>query len=124
MLLTKTQLNKASVKELQQAAAAIKAEIAKRDSTTKTDLLKKVKKMAADAGVSIEELLGKAPKSVSAPKAPRAKKAAGKARGKVAPKYQNPANTAQIWTGRGRQPLWVADALASGKTLDALLIKN
>jgi len=124
MLLTKTQLNKASIKELQQAADAIKAEITKRDSSTKQDLLKKVKKMAADAGVSIEELLGKAPKGATASKAPRVKKTAGKPRGKVAPKYQNPANPDQAWTGRGRQPLWVAENLAAGKTLDDLRIQN
>jgi DNA-binding protein H-NS len=47
---------------------------------------------------------------------------AKKPRGKVAPKYKNPANGLETWTGRGRQPRWVADALAGGKSLDDLLI--
>jgi len=37
------------------------------------------------------------------------------------PKYQNPNNAAQTWSGRGKQPAWVAEALAQGKTLESLL---
>lgn len=40
----------------------------------------------------------------------------------VAPKYANPADKNQTWTGRGRKPKWVVDALASGKTLEDLAI--
>lgn len=44
-------------------------------------------------------------------------------KGSVAPKYRNPANPAETWTGRGRQPLWVAAAVKKrGVTLDSLLI--
>jgi len=32
--------------------------------------------------------------------------------------YRNPADQSQTWTGRGRQPKWIADALAKGKSLD------
>jgi len=38
-----------------------------------------------------------------------------------APKYQNPANATQTWSGKGKQPHWVEQALAQGKTLDSLL---
>jgi DNA-binding protein H-NS len=37
------------------------------------------------------------------------------------PKYQNPNNAAQTWSGKGHQPHWVTEALAQGKTLDSLL---
>ncbi|AKJ28677.1 H-NS family nucleoid-associated regulatory protein [Caldimonas brevitalea] len=40
---------------------------------------------------------------------------------KVAPKYRNGA-TGETWTGRGRQPKWVEQALASGKSLEELAI--
>ena len=36
------------------------------------------------------------------------------------PRYRNPLDAGQTWSGRGRQPKWVADALAAGKTLDQL----
>ncbi len=38
------------------------------------------------------------------------------------PVYRNPSNSAETWTGRGRQPKWVRDALASGASLEALRI--
>lgn len=45
-----------------------------------------------------------------------------KPRAKVAPKYANPADPTQTWTGRGRKPHWVINALDAGKTLDDLAI--
>ena len=41
---------------------------------------------------------------------------------KVAPKYANPADPNQTWTGRGRQPRWFVEAREAGKTLDELAI--
>ncbi|WP_266170910.1 H-NS histone family protein [Dyella subtropica] len=41
----------------------------------------------------------------------------------VAPKYRNPANPAQTWSGRGKRPLWFVDALKRrGVTAESLLI--
>lgn len=45
-----------------------------------------------------------------------------RASGTVAPKYQNPDDASQTWTGRGRKPRWVDAALKSGKSLDDLAI--
>lgn len=122
MLLTKSQLAKASEKDLAQAAEAIKAEITKRASNNKEKALKELKAVAAKHGISLESLLG-GKTAKTAAKAPRAKKSAAKARAKVAAKYANPADASQTWTGRGRKPLWVADALSAGQSLDSLLIK-
>lgn len=47
---------------------------------------------------------------------------AGRKVRKVAPKYQNPADTTQTWTGRGRKPHWVQAWLKKGKTLEDILI--
>jgi DNA-binding protein H-NS len=38
----------------------------------------------------------------------------------VLPRYRNPEDASQTWSGRGRQPKWVAAALASGRSLDEL----
>jgi DNA-binding protein H-NS len=35
--------------------------------------------------------------------------------GPVAPKYRNPADPAQTWSGRGKRPRWYNDALKAGK---------
>ncbi len=41
----------------------------------------------------------------------------------VAPKYQNPSNHSQTWSGRGKRPFWFVEALKRrGVTADSLLI--
>ena len=42
---------------------------------------------------------------------------------KVAPKFMNPDNHDQLWSGRGKQPTWFKEAIAAGKTLEELTIK-
>lgn len=63
--------------------------------------------IAQEAGVSVEELL-----------AANGKKSKGGKGQKVQARYQNPSNNGQTWTGRGRQPKWIAEGLAKGKSLD------
>ena len=41
--------------------------------------------------------------------------ARGKTRGKVAPKYRDPNNRSNTWTGRGHMPRWMAAATKGGK---------
>jgi DNA-binding protein H-NS len=41
-----------------------------------------------------------------------------KPKGKSVTKYRNPDNPNETWTGRGKRPRWLNDALASGKNLD------
>ena len=51
-------------------------------------------------------------------KAPATRRAGGT----VAPKYRNPANAEQTWSGRGKRPRWFNDALAAGKKEKDLLV--
>jgi DNA-binding protein H-NS len=41
---------------------------------------------------------------------------------KVLPKYRNPKNPAETWTGRGKQPRWLTAQLRSGKRVNDFLI--
>ncbi|MFV1978322.1 MAG: H-NS family nucleoid-associated regulatory protein [Myxococcota bacterium] len=41
---------------------------------------------------------------------------------KGGPAYRNPSNSAETWTGRGRKPKWVREALARGVRLEDLTI--
>lgn len=101
-------LNKMSIVQLNKLISDAQAALAK-----KQEVAEKVRKLAQDNGLDISDLM-----AADKPKKAKAKKS----RGRVAPKYKNPASGSETWTGRGRQPHWVADALASGKTLDDLLI--
>jgi DNA-binding protein H-NS len=42
----------------------------------------------------------------------------------VFPKYRNPAQPAETWSGRGKQPRWVVALLRSGKQLDDFRIRS
>jgi DNA-binding protein H-NS len=83
---------------------------------------KKLVALAKADGYSIAELFGGA----SAGAAPKAGKAAvsGKGRklGKVAPKYRNPANSRETWSGRGMQPRWLAAEVRRGRKPEDFLI--
>ncbi len=84
-------------------------------------VLTQIVKLAKDAGLTPTDITaalnsGKPAKA----KAAKVTKKSGP-RGKVAPKYQNPANPAQKWTGRGVSPTWIAELKAAGK-LDTALI--
>lgn len=78
--------------------------------------LKKVRqemeKLAAAHGVSVEDVLGgkAAPKKIA------------KAKTKSVAKFANPADASQTWTGKGRQPTWFKDAIASGKSAESMAI--
>jgi DNA-binding protein H-NS len=41
---------------------------------------------------------------------------------KVEPKFRNPADPTETWSGRGKQPHWVRNLLAAGRSLDDLKI--
>jgi DNA-binding protein H-NS len=40
----------------------------------------------------------------------------------VVPKYANPDDPSRVWSGRGKQPQWVKEKLASGLALEDLSI--
>jgi DNA-binding protein H-NS len=40
------------------------------------------------------------------------------------PRYRNPQNSAETWSGRGKRPRWVEIALARGATLENLEIDD
>ena len=79
--------------------------------------------LAKEAGLTAADITialsaGKPAKAGKAPKAAKKGALAGK---KVAPKYRNPANPEQTWTGRGVSPTWV-QALKAAGILDSALI--
>ena len=42
----------------------------------------------------------------------------------VIPKYQNPDRPGETWSGRGKQPLWLAAHLKAGKAIDDFRING
>jgi DNA-binding protein H-NS len=67
-----------------------------------------VRAYAKSKGYTIEQLFGG--------------RGRGKSRRKAAPKYRNPSDPTQTWSGRGKRPRWFHAALRAGKKEKDLLI--
>jgi DNA-binding protein H-NS len=76
----------------------------------RSDALKAAERAVAEYGFTLDEVNA----------APRGAKS-GKGV-KALPKYRNPAAPEQTWTGRGRKPGWIHDALAKGLDITDLEI--
>jgi len=80
----------------------------------------KLTRLAKAEGYTIEELFGAGAPAARASRAAPAR--AGRKLGKVAPKYRNPENPKETWTGRGKQPRWLAAYTAKGRNLGEFVI--
>jgi DNA-binding protein H-NS len=108
--MAKVDLSDYNLSELKGLQVEIEKEIKTRQQQEVTKAREQILAIAQGLGISVEELLANN---------------GGKSKGtgkKVEAQYRNPTDNAQTWTGRGRQPRWIADGLASGKTLDDLII--
>jgi DNA-binding protein H-NS len=43
---------------------------------------------------------------------------------RVFPKYRNPHDPSETWSGRGKRPRWLAAALETGRTIEEFVIGN
>lgn len=98
-------LSTLSSAELRQLQQKITVELKKRESQDLARAREQIHAIAQSVGLPLKELLGGAPRAKT---------------GNVAPRYRNPADPSQQWTGRGRQPKWVKDWLEAGKSIDTL----
>lgn len=83
----------------------------------------KITAAAKAEGYTLEELFGAGTARAVATRKTR-KSTKGKKLGKVAPKYRNPSNRAETWTGRGKQPRWMAALTKKGKKPEDFLISK
>ena len=104
------ELSKLSLDELHSLQHRVAAEIDSRQSAAKEKVQQEILALANRHGIAVKfaGMAFKAKKSKT---------------GSVAPKYKNPANSAQTWTGRGRSPVWVAEWKAKHGSLDGITIK-
>ena len=107
------------LEKIRAARAKLEREEKKLLSRTHDKALSQIVQIARNAGLSAEQIssaLGGKTRAKGAAKQTR--KAAGTTR-KVAPKYRDPANPDNTWTGRGRMPKWVAELSAKGALASA-----
>lgn len=104
-------LNNLSHAELQ---ALIKHAEAQLDSARKdqiSEVRTKIDALLKNSGLTLDEVY------------PRRGGGAKGAKAAVAPKYRNPDDPSQTWSGRGKRPIWFGEALKKrGVTAESLLI--
>lgn len=121
-------LNSMSAKELESLIAQAKKRrtvLSKRKPAAA--VRKRLEQIARAEGYSIAELLGARGAAAPSSATPRAAKGGTRkpskmAGSKVAPKYRNPANENETWSGRGKQPRWLASYTGQGRALEEFRI--
>lgn len=103
------ELENLSLKELRQLQKDVDSAIAEFKDREKRKALAEVEAFARERGLNPSDL-------AELMSGRKARKSTG------VPKYANPADPSQTWTGRGRKPGWVIDALAAGKSMDSMAI--
>ncbi|MEM9756704.1 MAG: H-NS histone family protein [Pseudomonadota bacterium] len=105
--MAKINLDKLSRDELLALRHSLEDALKASEKEAKKVALAAAQKAAAEHGFSLDEIItGKKP--AQGPKS--------------APRFANPSDPTQTWTGRGRQPNWVKAALAEGKTLEDMAL--
>lgn len=111
------ELSQRELDDLIKKASARKTKLKRRKSPA--SVRRKVEALLMDEGYTFDELFG------SPGSAPRVTRKAEKKTGrKVPPKYRNPANRDEVWSGRGRRPRWFVELVDKGTDPGKLLIEK
>jgi DNA-binding protein H-NS len=94
-------VDKLSYAELLKLQERIAAAIADKKAEDAQVTKQQLRDLAEKRGFNIDELFGKR----------------GAKRGSGAAKFRNPKDSSQTWTGRGRKPNWLLDAVKKGGKL-------
>ncbi|MBD3663986.1 H-NS family nucleoid-associated regulatory protein [Sulfitobacter aestuariivivens] len=111
------ELKTMSRKELEKLLNDVKKALQNAQARDRRDARKAAEKAAAEFGFSLGDL------AEDAKPARKTRKTKAKKTGpKSAPKYANPADASQTWTGKGRQPNWFRQAVEKGKDPEKMRI--
>lgn len=108
----KPDISSLSVLELEKLTHEAQALIESKKEQHLDDAYERIVQIAAEVGLSLDALVARG----------QSKSAKSAVRKPVAPRYRNPDDANETWTGRGKQPRWLAAKLAAGSSLDDFLI--
>lgn len=100
-----------SVEELRKLTAEAEALIESKKDEAVEEAYNQIIKIAESAGMTLEQFIEYG--------SHKRKKTTRKA---VEPRYRNKSNSAETWTGRGKQPRWLVAELDKGAKLEDFLI--
>lgn len=103
--MARVNVDKMPLKQLVDLQARLATAIAAARERERAEVKQEMAALAEKRGFSLRELMG------------------GRGKGKIAaPKYMNPDNPAETWTGRGRKPNWLVAKLKKGAKIDDFAI--
>jgi DNA-binding protein H-NS len=98
-------LEKMTLKQLLELEVQVQEAIATTREHERTEVKKALAELAEKRGFKLQELMG------------------GRGKGKTSvPKYANPEDSSQTWTGRGRKPNWLVAKLKKGANMSDFAI--
>ena len=95
------ELNALNEAELANLIANAQRALKEKQSSKRREVIAQIRDLAASIGCTVEINEGDRP-------------ASGRRGSKVAPKYRNPHNHDQTWTGRGMKPRWLQGLVDQG----------
>ena len=105
--MTNPDLNAMSLRDLKQFQKDLVKAVSDFDGRRKSETRAALEARAKKLGFSLAGIFGST---------------VGITRAAASPKYRHPENAPVTWSGRGRKPHWFIDALAAGKTEEALAV--
>jgi DNA-binding protein H-NS len=98
-------LSKLSIEELETLAKDIQTEVTARREAERQRVLAQMRELAAGLGLTLEEVV-------------RLERSKGGAAAGGQARYRHPEDPNLVWSGRGKRPAWLTEALAAGKSLE------
>lgn len=102
------QLENMSLEELKAFHKEVTKALTTYEDRKKSEAREQLERQARELGFSLSDLTGKL--KVKRTPAP--------------PKYANPENSADTWSGRGRKPKWLSEALENGHDIEEFAINK
>lgn len=100
-------LDAMSMDELKKLRKDVDRAIANYETRRKAEATALLEEKARELGFSLNDLVSTAPKRGKKPSVVR---------------YRHPENPTLGWSGRGRRPAWINEAIAAGKSLEDLAV--
>jgi DNA-binding protein H-NS len=112
--MTKQDLKSMSVDELWSLHERVNLALARKIADEKSQLDHRLRQLGLSSSGNAKNLSAGSAKKLNHARRPYPQ---------VFPKYRNPAQPAETWAGRGKQPRWLTAQLRSGKKLDDFRIQ-
>lgn len=97
-----------TLEELRIERESLDKKIAAIEIEEKRKVIAQVREQVRNSGLTVDDVFGHVKKGKRVAVSPA--------------KYRHPDNPGLTWTGVGRKPKWLTEALAGGKTLDAFAV--